>query len=527
MAPSSKQPAGGNQANHPASNPALSNGVEANNPGPAAVNRKKQKRRQKQAARQAAASEKQTSSGYEPNDFDEADLPAPHAYDNPPNPLSGAHNTYPDAYFTSSEQYEGADGDIAYSDEEGQYAYDPRFPTSNGVPSDYPVDARGKTGRSKKKKKNRSSQSDMVYDSTSYNPPGHYNPSDYAYPAASYPPQASPPRSVKPPPPISDEALRTVQRGIPKDPIWDTSSHEEKLKIKDFWLTLNESERKSLVKIEKEAVLRKMKEQQKHSCSCTVCGRKRTAIEEELETLYDAYYRELEQYVNFLEANCGLDFRESGLMLRKRSSRENSRRPIEATPTVPSSGVAPARHYHKPSNSRIRELPDDEEGEEDEEDELGEEDFSDGDYDDDEYSGDELGMHDSAAGDFLAFGNSLTVQGRRQPPVSSQIGSCDSGGILTVAEELLKNDGQKFIDMMEQLAERRLRREEDAHRAPVAARQAGISPEHYASHTSMPPEDEEYDEEDDDEFESQGEYDEEEEDEMVCQKLLRCSRRMC
>ena len=40
-----------------------------------------------------------------------------------------------------------------------------------------------------------------------------------------------------------------------------------------------------------------MKEQQKHSCSCTVCGRKRTAIEEELEVLYDAYYEELEQYV--------------------------------------------------------------------------------------------------------------------------------------------------------------------------------------------------------------------------------------
>ena len=63
-----------------------------------------------------------------------------------------------------------------------------------------------------------------------------------------------------------------------------------------FWLELGEDERRSLVKVEKEAVLRKMKEQQKHSCSCTVCGRKRTAIEEELEVLYDAYYLELEQF---------------------------------------------------------------------------------------------------------------------------------------------------------------------------------------------------------------------------------------
>lgn len=36
------------------------------------------------------------------------------------------------------------------------------------------------------------------------------------------------------------------------------------------------------------------------------------------------------------------------------------------------------------------------------------------------------------------------------------------GGILTVADDLLKNDGQKFLEMMEQLAERRLQREEEA-----------------------------------------------------------------
>ena len=83
-----------------------------------------------------------------------------------------------------------------------------------------------------------------------------------------------------------------------KDRIWNTSTSEERERIKDFWLSLGEEERRSLVKVEKEAVLRKMKEQQKHHCSCSVCGRKRTAIEEELEVLYDAYYEELEQYAN-------------------------------------------------------------------------------------------------------------------------------------------------------------------------------------------------------------------------------------
>jgi hypothetical protein len=58
--------------------------------------------------------------------------------------------------------------------------------------------------------------------------------------------------------------------------IWSTSTTEERERIKDFWLGLGEPERRNLVKIEKDTVLRKMKEQQKHSCSCAVCGRKRS-----------------------------------------------------------------------------------------------------------------------------------------------------------------------------------------------------------------------------------------------------------
>ncbi|KAG6333073.1 hypothetical protein ID866_6015 [Astraeus odoratus] len=81
--------------------------------------------------------------------------------------------------------------------------------------------------------------------------------------------------------------------------IWSTSSTEERERIKEFWLGLGEDERRNLVKIEKDTVLKKMKEQQKHSCSCAVCGRKRHAIEEELEVLYDAYYEELERYANY------------------------------------------------------------------------------------------------------------------------------------------------------------------------------------------------------------------------------------
>ncbi|CAG8522301.1 4488_t:CDS:2, partial [Scutellospora calospora] len=151
-----------------------------------------------------------------------------------------------------------------------------------------------------------------------------------------------------------------------KDGIWNTNNNEERQRIREFWLQLGEEERRSLVKVEKEAVLKKMKEQQKHSCSCSVCGRKRTAIEEELETLYDAYYEELELYAN--------------------QQQQFGSSTIE---------------YRSEHGSDTRK-------------------------------------------ELFNFGNSLTVK----------------GGILTVADDLLKNDGKKFLEMMERLAEQEQRMEE-------------------------------------------------------------------
>ncbi len=94
-----------------------------------------------------------------------------------------------------------------------------------------------------------------------------------------------------------------------------------------------------------------------------------------------------------------------------------------------------------------------------------------------------------------------------------------TGGILTVADDLLKNDGKKFIEMMEQLAERRMQREEEAHYAA-----SGIgghpsmklpAPNTHAAHNHPPlPEEEEYDDEEDEEYDDE-EDEEYEEDEMV------------
>lgn len=88
-------------------------------------------------------------------------------------------------------------------------------------------------------------------------------------------------------------------------------------------------------------------------------------------------------------------------------------------------------------------------------------------------------------------------------------------GILTVADDLLKNDGKHFIDMMEQLAERRMQREEDTQYGIAAAHQTL-----HGGHNHGPLDDEDYDDEEDDEeddedYDSQEEEDYEE-DEMVC-----------
>lgn len=179
-----------------------------------------------------------------------------------------------------------------------------------------------------------------------------------------------------------------------KDRIWNTSTAEERERIKDFWLSLGEEDRRSLVKVEKEAVLRKMKEQQKHSCSCSVCGRKRTAIEEELEVLYDAYYEELEQYANQQQTNKYL------------AHIPGTAQGAYGTTIPPSTGPPPAHRAH--IDRHVEEL-DEEDFDEDEEE------YDDEDEDDEDDVLDRPLSQNDPRPDFFNFGNSLTVQGTEAP----------------------------------------------------------------------------------------------------------------
>ena len=309
------------------------------------------------------------------------------------------------------------------------------------------------------------------------------------------------PAPAVPLPPLSRAATH-VAKGDHNN-IWNTSSQQERQNIKDFWLSLSENERKSLLKIEKEAVLRKMKQQQKHSCACTVCGRKRTAIEEELEVLYEGYYEELEQYAH--HDNPPLSSA-AGMVPDPLQHRRTH--PLAAPPPPP-----PPNPHHK--TSQMQEHFDEEEFSDEDEDEE---------YSEDEYSDDEdvEPVPRSGVPDFFNFGQNLTVKGILTPWLEKLHyglkGNADN--LLTVADDLLKNDGRKFIEMMEQLAERRMARETEAE-------YSAANPSHAAGY--VPPGDIGYDREeptaggddyDDDEesYDSQEEYDDEleDEEEMVC-----------
>jgi hypothetical protein len=220
----------------------------------------------------------------------------------------------------------------------------------------------------------------------------------------------------------------TAAGGAQPPRIWSTSSVEERERIKEFWLGLSERERRSLVKVEKDSVLRKMKEQQKHGCTCSVCTRKRLAIEEELEVLYDSYYDELEQYANHQQ-----QYVSSGGTIPPPPGPG----PFPGSVALDSNGavidgaglVKPpprtTRHAHPPAKRGLPAAEDDgydddeldeEEDDYEYDDEEEEEEEDDADLDDPESKTGARRRRAPAAPpagrDFLSFGSSLTVKGK-------------------------------------------------------------------------------------------------------------------
>ncbi|KAF8335950.1 salt tolerance down-regulator-domain-containing protein [Cantharellus anzutake] len=275
--------------------------------------------------------------------------------------------------------------------------------------------------------------------------------------------------------------------------IWPTNSPEERERIKEFWLKLGERERRDLVKVEKEAVLKKMKEQQRHGCSCAVCGRKRNAIEQELEVLYEAYYEDLEHYANLQQqaASRGLPPPGPGPFPGSVALDKNGQ--VISAPTPQPKQLSNTRRGQQPNGVRKgqRRTLDEDEYDEDEDD------YDDEDYDDEDEMDDE---DDIDYEDYNGKGRRKTES--KMFSFNSQFTAAGPGNILTVADDLLKNDGQKFLEMMEQLAERRMQREGEA--------VASI----------------EDDSEDEDEDEDDGDEDEEEEDDSEEDRIMTEEQKM-
>lgn len=362
-------------------------------PDSSGVNKKKQKRRQKEAARRAAEQHAIMGSPFAQEFTNVADS----AYQDIVKEMAAAqargeanYYDYGGSDYDDPEQYEPDNGEDVSWEHTSNYA----GPRTNGhaLHSYAPTEPPG--GEAKKKKRAKSGSG----------PQADYSAANHMLPAN---PTSFQPPPPPPPPPLGQPPSSGTHRSTPnasKDRIWNTSTAEERERIKEFWLSLGEEDRRSLVKVEKEAVLKKMKEQQKHSCSCTVCGRKRTAIEEELEVLYDAYYEELEQYANNQQI-----LGEDGIIM--------------APPQFhhPMSRAPPNRHPQmlngRSSRDRIQEIGEDEEA-------VEEDDYSD-EEEDDEISEDEDGEEQAGPStDFFNFGENLTVQGTPHAHICSHYSQC-------------------------------------------------------------------------------------------------------
>ena len=354
------------------------------------VNKKKQKRRQKEAARKAAEQPPTMTS----ERAQEISNGVDGAYQDIVKEMASAQaqgqaNGYGDGAsdYDDPEHYEPDDGEEYYTDDMNrphQNIYDPTQINGHGPHDFAPLDPPG--GKAKKKKKPKPGLTSQDVHST----------------AKSMPFSSTQGLQPPPPPPPPPSGNHRPAHHNSKDRIWNTSTAQERERIKEFWLSLGEEDRRSLVKVEKEAVLKKMKEQQKHSCSCTVCGRKRTAIEEELEVLYDAYYEELEQYANTDGGRQGTNADGTPMLASSRMYPH------------PMTRVPPNRHNQnlssRSSRGRIHEVGDDDEAGEDA-------DYSEDD-DEDELSDDELVQEPTReAVDFFNFGKNLTVKGKQSPRI--------------------------------------------------------------------------------------------------------------
>ena len=213
------------------------------------------------------------------------------------------------------------------------------------------------------------------------------------------------------PPPVKPTTKGKAPANAPPGKIWAQSSAEDRENIRQFWHGLGEAERRDLVQIEKDAVLRKLKEQHRHSCGCAVCGRKKVSIEHEVDQLYDQYLDDLGSYTA-----------EQRAAIIGRQPAPPGAGPFPGSVEVDATGQITKYDHHAPDPKAIP--PDDLIGGE-ESDEYDDEE----EYDDDEdLDEDDIGSDEAEAGDDLDEAQ-LPIQPAarqiRKPPIKPVVPRVD------------------------------------------------------------------------------------------------------
>ncbi|KAL3897497.1 MAG: hypothetical protein SGCHY_003373 [Lobulomycetales sp.] len=176
------------------------------------------------------------------------------------------------------------------------------------------------------------------------------------------------------PPLKQSQELKSQSQDFDNPNVWQQAGSSEREGLRSFWRSLPPADRKALLILDKSHVISRIKQQQRQACSCSVCGRKRSVVEDELEALYDAYYSELE-------------------------SAAPVARLIHNAPATP-----------KITTTTVNDTTT------------------------------TIVVNPNPLDSLAEFGSSLTVQ----------------NGVLTVTDSFLSNDGQKFLTLMDLLADRKL-----------------------------------------------------------------------
>lgn len=207
-------------------------------------------------------------------------------------------------------------------------------------------------------------------------------------------------------------SLKNEKSLIPTDPL---ELNEE---LKKYWLSMPLEEKKKLLDLERESVFNIMKDQQRITCNCSVCGKKREIIEQELKKLYDEYSHSVETQNSITHSlfasprpstqNCHSHqdtHNHSSNHIHQHSGIQESK-PIQKqqSPNTTNAAVQP---HQQTEQSQIQQQQ---------------------------------------------------QQSAHKQPESEDPMFKEKTGLMSVAEDLLQNDGKKFLEMMEKLAESRIQR---------------------------------------------------------------------